>query len=83
MPCPDPDEFEPLDAEPERCKFCDEALGPPERHCGECGGGCFACVTEQCSCCCRWFCIGCMEEDRRCGECVEANKEEASEQERQ
>lgn len=30
----------------------------------------------QCECCCRWFCIGCMEEDRRCKACVEANKEE-------
>lgn len=48
---------------------------------------CFACgdriILRECSCCCRWFCIGCMEEDRRCEECAEANKEETSEQEGQ
>lgn len=36
-------------------------------------------MMRQCECCCRWFCIGCMEEDKRCGECVKANKEETSE----
>lgn len=76
MPCHDYDSFTPVYWS--NCRFCGAGPRPKEkqRQCTECGGGCFACVTEQCSCCGRWFCIGCMEEDRRCGECVKANKEE-------